>query len=368
MLILFIFLYSVVQLRQYMIKPYLFILLNFIFVIFQIAHLYRSDIGVITAIYGYCLYMLPVNLISLSRIIAHTNSVHFFAKSILYATFPNLLMALLQTLVPNSRYSRGIIDESNATTIGGYSRAYGTFSSPAGYAIFLSILTACVLIFLANQSLSIRFIFYVQLVVLYAVSGSRTVFFSLAIILISKFISSIFFEKQKLLAVTLKALLSLFIVIIVTSQSLNIGPLNAFLTRVSIARTEENTVMRIFDNVFGFTEFFYQPFFGSGLGAYAIGTVGYTNRAQWIELDLIRNIYELGTIFGVSWIAFRFSLFIGMTTISLRRCNSQALILFSSIAPYLLFGVISGQSTISIGCWLVIMFANSSLIAYRKND
>ena len=111
MLILFIFLYSVVQLRQYMIKPYLFILLNFIFVIFQIAHLYRSDIGVITAIYGYCLYMLPVNLISLSRIIAHTNSVHFFAKSILYATFPNLLMALLQTLVPNSRYSRGIIDE-----------------------------------------------------------------------------------------------------------------------------------------------------------------------------------------------------------------------------------------------------------------
>jgi len=360
--------YSLTRLWHFMIKPSIFILLNILFLLFQIFHVFQSNMSLVTAIYGYCLYMLPVNLLSLPRILAKVYSKVSFTNLFLFAAFPNLIMALLQTLVPNSGYARGIINDNNATTVGGYSRAYGTFSSPAGFAIFLSILTACILIALKYKSFKLRSVLYVHLVLLYIISGSRTVFLSLSIILIAQLISSAFMTSGKKFAGLLKLSLGLLSIYLVATQFFTIGPLNAFLTRVSVSRVEENLPMRIFENLFGFTGYLYQPFFGSGLGTYAVGTVGYTNRSQWIELDLVRNIFELGTILGLLWIAFRFSLCISLLLVFLHRRDLHSLILFSSIAPYLLFGVISGQSSISIGCWLVIAFAISWSIAKQNND
>ena len=367
-IMILIFIYSIIRLRHQIINPSLFILLNGCFLTFQVFHVLLSDLSIVTGIFGYCLYMLPVNFLSLTQILARVNSKDQLMKLMIFAASPNLLMALLQTFVPNSQYSRGIINENNATTTGGFSRAYGTFTSPAGYAIFLSILTVCVLILAKSKNNLLKLFLYLELAALYILSGSRTVFFSLFVILIFNFISNGLKQLDRRLLGILKATLGSIFLFITATQLLPIGPFNAFLERVSRARTEENTSGRILENIFGFTDYIYQPFFGSGLGSYAIGTVGYENVSKWIELYLIRYITELCTVFGLLWIAFRFFLFLYLPIKFIRSAKRNSLLLFSAAAPYLLFGPIAGQSTISVGCWLVIAVAISSSIVKNPID
>lgn len=367
-IMILIFIYSIIRLRHQIINPSLFILLNGCFLTFQVFHVLLSDLSIVTGIFGYCLYMLPVNFLSLTQILARVNSKDQFMRLMIFAASPNLLMALLQTFVPNSQYSRGIINENNATTTGGFSRAYGTFTSPAGYAIFLSILTVCVLILAKSKNNLLKLFLYLELAALYIFSGSRTVFFSLFVILIFNFISNGLKQLDRSLLGIFKATLGSIFLFITATQLLPIGPFNALLERVSRARTEESTSGRILENIFGFTDYIYQPFFGSGLGSYAIGTVGYENVSKWIELDLIRNITELGTVFGLLWIAFRFFLFLYLPIKFIRSAKRNSLLLFSAAAPYLLFGPIAGQSTISVGCWLVIAVAISSSIVKNPID
>ena len=362
-IMILVFTYSIICLRHQIVNLSLFILLNGCFLTFQVFHVMLSDISIITGIYGYCLYMLPINFLSLTRVLAAVNIKNQFMKLMIFAAIPNLLLVLLQTFIPNSQYSRGIIDENNATTTGGFARAYGTFTAPAGYAIFLSILTVCILILPKSKNKLYRFILYLELAALYVFSGSRTVFFSLLVILGFNLASNGLKHLGKSFFGILKATLGSIILFIIASQILSIGPFNALIERVSRARTEENTNERIFENIFGFTDYIYQPFFGSGLGSYAIGTVGYENVSQWIELDLIRNIFELGTVFGLLWIAFRFFLFLYLPIKFINRADHNSLLLFGSTAPYLLFGPIAGQSTISVGCWLVIAIAISNSAA-----
>jgi len=362
-IMILIFIYSIICLRHQMINLSLFILLNGCFLTFQVFHIMLSDISIVTGIYGYCLYMLPINFLSLTRLLAEVNVKDQFMKLMIFAATPNLLLALLQTFVPNSQYSRGIIDENNATTTGGFSRAYGTFTAPAGYAIFLSVLTVCILILPKSKSNLYTFVLYLELAALYVFSGSRTVFFSLLVILGFNLVSNGLKHLGKSFFGIVKATLGSIFLFVVATQLLAIGPFIALLERVSRARTEESTSGRIFENIFGFMDYIYQPFFGSGLGSYAIGTVGYENVSQWIELDLIRNIFELGTVFGLLWILFRFFLFLYLPIKFINRTDQNSLLLFSSTAPYLLFGPIAGQSTISVGCWLVIAIAISSSTA-----
>jgi hypothetical protein len=359
-IMILIFIYSIIRLRHQMVNLSLFILLNGCFLTFQVFHIMLSDISIVTGIYGYCLYMLPINFLSLTRVLAEVNVKDQFMKLMMFAATPNLLLALLQTFVPNSQYSRGIIDENNATTTGGFSRAYGTFTAPAGYAIFLSVLTVCILILPKSKNNLYTFVLYLELAALYVFSGSRTVFFSLLVILGFNLVSNSLKHLGKSFFGIVKATLGSIFLFVVATQLLAIGPFIALLERVSRARTEESTSGRIFENIFGFMDYIYQPFFGSGLGSYAIGTVGYENVSQWIELDLIRNIFELGTVFGLLWILFRFFLFLYLPIKFINRADQNSLLLFSSTAPYLLFGPIAGQSTISVGCWLVIAIAISS--------
>jgi len=359
-IMILLFIYSIICLRHQMVNLSLFILLNVCFLTFQVFHIMLSDISIVTGIYGYCLYMLPINFLSLTRLLAEVNVKDQFMKFMMFAATPNLLLALLQTYVPNSQYSRGIIDENNATTTGGFSRAYGTFTAPAGYAIFLSVLTVCILILPKSKSNLYTFVLYLELAALYVFSGSRTVFFSLLVILGFNLVSNSLKHLGKSFFGIVKATLGSIFLFVVATQLLAIGPFIALLERVSRARTEESTSGRIFENIFGFMDYIYQPFFGSGLGSYAIGTVGYENVSQWIELDLIRNIFELGTVFGLLWILFRFFLFLYLPIKFIIRADQNSLLLFSSTAPYLLFGPIAGQSTISVGCWLVIAIAISS--------
>jgi hypothetical protein len=279
-------------------------------------------------------------------------------KLILFAATPNLLMAVLQTFSANSRFARGIVDESNATTSEGFSRAYGTFTAPAGFAIYLSLLTACIFICAPSKSRIYRLFLYFQLSALYVLSGSRTVFFSLGVIVV--FIALAYGKESASKAfLRVSKYLITILLLYFTVSSFNLGVFNALVNRFVSASSQENTSGRIFENVFGFLGYIYQPFFGSGLGSYAIGNVGYANKSLWIELDLVRNMFELGSILGLVWIFLRFSLFFSIPIRFIRNGDRNSTVLFGAIAPYLLFGPISGQGTISLGCWLGIVMSIS---------
>lgn len=368
-LLLLTFIFCLLYLRSNISHSGIFIILNISFLTFQAFHVLYSNISITTAIFGFCLYALPLNLLSITKILGMGLIVKRFMKLTLTAATPNLLMTILQTFSSNSKFARGILNEGNATTSDGFSRAYGTFTAPAGFAIYLSLLTACIIISAPSKPKFYRQFMYFQLTMLYILSGSRTVFFSLGIILIA---IAIAYGRENLFkgfSKVSKYSLIILLLYLIFSR-INLGAFDALMKRFATASTQENTSGRIFENIFGFLEQIYQPFFGSGLGSYAIGNVGYSNTSQWIELDLVRNIFEMGSIIGVIWIFFRFWLFFYLPVRFIRNGDRNSILLFGSIAPYLLFGPISGQSSISIGCWLgvVMSIALSKSISVNNNE
>jgi len=330
-----------------------FLAVNLIGFGFQIVHFYLGDISVTTIFYGYAIYLVPLNILFCSNLLSRTNFLSQFKRTLIRSATPNLILSLLQTLTPNSSYSRGLSEGGQLTSSNGYSRAFGTFTSPAGFSIYLSLLTVVAIVTFSSKSKSLRLFLGFEIVTLYLVSGSRMVFFNLLVILIFTFLSS---QKRVRFGFrTFVILPLLFLILLQIFVSLKIGTVVALVNRFSDANSSENTVARIFNNFFGFLNHLDAPFFGNGMGSHSIGTLGYSNRTNWIEIDAIKNMYELGPFLGICWLGFRYILFIYLLNMKNQSTSKAHLVLFSSIAVTLLSGQISSQGTVTFGCWLMVL-------------
>jgi len=338
--------------------------LNLFGFVFQILHTIYGNTSILTCIYGYCLYVLPINLIFMASVLRESDYFDKFMKVIVFSAFPNLLFCILQTSLPNSSFARSFSERDVATSSQGYARAFGTFTSPAGFSVYLGVLTAITLCFYKPRSCLRAGSIYVAVALLYLLSGSRTVYFNLAIILVVYIVTS----KRGVFVLVLKSfipLVALGVLSVFLIRRFGLGTFDALLERFSQADRSENTLDRINGILFGFFSNLNADLLGSGMGSRSIGTTGYTNTSEWIENDTTKNMFELGPFFGLAWIAIRYSLFLYFATQFLIRRLQGPSVLFAAVGFVLIAGQISSQSTISLGCWLVIQllfFLNRKIV------
>jgi hypothetical protein len=141
--------------------------------------------------------------------------------------------------------------------------------------------------------------------------------------------------------------------------------------RFSTSRTQENTPERIVNSLFSYTGNLYDSFWGSGFGSRGIGAFNYALNSGWIEDDNQRTIAEGGSIIGLIIILFRYLLVINILFSIFKNTSKiprQFLIIFSSILPMLLFGQLFGQSSISLGTWLVLFVILIEKYKAQKNN
>jgi hypothetical protein len=328
--------------------------MNYLGVLFQGLHVMWGHLNAINAFYGYCLYILPINLLFLIPALTNASFLARVNRSFMIAIWPNLAMCIAQTFIANSPYVKSFTNSASLTTHDGFARAYGVFSAPAGLSLYISVVTAITISNISSQSKILLFINFTSITTLYLLSGSRLVYFNLLIVLFFVFLKN----RAKLsLIISTVLLISASPLLLKLLLSLEYGPITAFYQRIIDTSRNEDTLQRLWSSFFGFHDFLDQSLIGKGFGSFAIGTVGYSNSSNWIENDLSRNIAESGTIIGVIWILMRISFALISLSIFLKSKSKYSLFLFSSIFYNLLFGPISGQSTISLGCWLAITFA-----------
>jgi hypothetical protein len=137
------------------------------------------------------------------------------------------------------------------------------------------------------------------------------------------------------------------------------GPFFALIERLSEASRQENSLMRIWQNLTGFTSNLSNSLMGTGFGSFSTGSVGYADTVKWIEGDLPRTLAECGTLLGLFLILIRWFLAIKLLKISiskLRIISNDVLLLTVAVLPNLVYGQIFGQGSIAVGSWITVFF------------
>lgn len=276
---------------------------------------------------------------------------------------PNFILALLQVPFKNDFFQKSqIAGTKQIGSADGFIRAYGTFSSSAGFCLYLSVVFAYLIV---DINLKKRFSFLVKLttiISLLIMSQSRT---ALAIILMQFIIflkvlsSRNSISSQHTTQTNFKRLL-LIILPTIFFLTLYIFPKNirSFSNRIQQASQNENSVMRIFDQQFSWIFSLNHSLFGDGLASHSIGIVGYQNlNQQWIEMDLVRIVVESGSLLGLLIILFRLCwsliLFASLNRLIKNRQYELA-ILVPSLAITLLQGPIYGHNDTNTFVWMFL--------------
>jgi hypothetical protein len=117
----------------------IFLVAFYLILAFQSIHFLVGNITLITLVYGLFLYAAPLTLILSQSYIQTPNYFFRFNKIVLSCIPINLVLAVLQTVIPNSTFNRSFNDINHLTTSCGTIRAFGTFSSAQGLSIYLLI-------------------------------------------------------------------------------------------------------------------------------------------------------------------------------------------------------------------------------------
>ena len=324
--------------------------------LFQVFHIFKGDLEIEIAFYGWALYQAPFLLFIVVPFAEKMNFYNFFQKALRFSLTPNLILCFFQVTKLFPSLITSFENSKQLTSAKGYVRAFGTFTSTTGFSLYLTIVT-CFMILMRTEikKVSDNFV-WAQITILYIFSGSRTVIFALIPILIS----FLFCIKKYPLNKLKINYLAIFPAIVISYLIINRffpGPLMALIERFSTSRAQENTPERIVNSLFSYTGNIYDTFWGSGLGSRGIGAFNYALDSGWIENDNQRIIAEAGSIIGLIIILFRYLLvfnilfnFFKITS----KIPRHFLIIFSSILPMLLYGQLFGQSSISLGTWLVL--------------
>ena len=324
-------------------------------------------IGLVQGINLYCLGMLLfVSTVNNDLNVRAIN----FTRIIEISMIPNFILAVLQVPLKIPYFQKSTLsDLGHLNSADGYIRAYGTFTSTAGFTLYLSVVFAYCL---ANLNRVSRFKgIFLQLVALsmLAMSQSRTalvivVFQYIVYALISKRAPTGFFLRpfskldKKVKLGRLLALIIAFLFFVLPNT------LTAFSNRISQASQNENSIARLLKQQFSWLNYIDYALVGDGLASYTIGVVGYLNSSQlWIEKDLERILAESGLVLGVMIIAFRFwwaIVLLKSFNVLLHNRQFELAILIPPLVITLLQGPLYGQNDTNIFGWIFLtIFAST---------
>lgn len=329
-----------------------FLLLFFVCLLFQFLHFVYGNIETISIFYGIAIYVIPLSIVLVAPLICECIRLEFF-KIVIYSIPINALLCVLQTYVPDSRFTPDNEVVQIMTSSGGYARAFGTFSHPTGYAIYLSLALAIVLSMPKSLPSKLISVMLFAILVQTVLSGSRTALaYNCFILLGFLFMKSKnvvggikLYSKKKLV---LFILLSLSVSFLLFSSTIF-----ALIERIKQASAIEKSGYRLI-SIFDFGSIYQSmDFWGQGLGSKSSG-IARSFGSEWIETPYAANFIEAGLLLGLVF----FSIRVLVLAILIRNALpvpevNKFSILAIALLPCGLFGTVFGQATVSQGFWFV---------------
>lgn len=320
--------------------------------LYQVVLVLGGSINLQTALYGWFLYGLPF----LGMIAAQKSFNPKILERVTYlfeiCLIPNIFFAIMQTIVRNSQYFSAGFGEG-LQSVNGVQRATGTFSSPAGYALYLTLTASLLLMRNDMQQISVyrNLISFGLLLFQIPISGSRTAILSVALVFLAKFV----FRKQARISQANKVQSHIWIVIasvtvVFAFWKFSSSPaVQATSARFVSANEVDPPLRRLSTQLkvdlqdIGFLH-------GTGLGSRANGTT--VLGVNWVEFDAQRVFIEAGLVIGIILLGFRIFLVLRILENYRKKNHAFEAPLIAAVVPILLFGQFMGQGSISTGTWL----------------
>ena len=293
-----------------------------------------------------------------------------FTSIIEISMLPNFILAVLQVPLKIPYFQKSTLtDLGHLNSSDGYIRAYGTFTSTAGFTLYLSVIFAYCLTNL-NRTSRFKGIF-LQLVALsmLVMSQSRT---ALVIVIFQYIIYALILQRtandfslQPFTPNRKKVRLGRVLILIIAFLIFILpDTLRAFSNRISQASRAENSISRLLDQQFSWLNYVDYGLVGDGLASHTIGVVGYLNSSHlWIEKDLERIFAESGLVLGLFIILFRLCwavLLLKSFNILLHNRQIEMAILIPALLITLLQGPLYGQNDTNIFGWIFLtIFAST---------
>ncbi len=342
-------------------RVFLFLFLIAIFM-FQTLHYLIQSIELKVLFTGMILYGLAPTIIFLGYNSEPHSLLRPLIRSIEFAIPINLVVVFLQVIGNLKFFKYSPLTGGQAmTTDGNVLRAFGTFTHPAGFATFLGVAAVIAIYQFKSETNLKRFSQLFQLGLLYLLSGSRTVFINLALIILTLF----FLKRKTLRNLNRSGGLGLFIGTVISTGLAFVlmkfkysWVLESFANRIITASAQEDSLDRILNQSFGWFNHLGNSLWGQGLGTFSTVSIGFArDRSAWIEDDLTKNIAEAGTLMGVTIIALRWAL---PFVVHARVKNSQTeepdfvYLLLAACFSNLVVGALTGQGSVSLQVWICL--------------
>lgn len=328
------------------------ILVSLLALCYQAIMFLGGSINFQTAVYGWFLYGLPMLGMAIARQSITRSVVTRIINLFELSLIPNLFFCIMQTIVGNSLFFSAGFGEGLVSS-NGVQRATGTFSSPAGYALYLALSAALLLvrrdldlIYSKRRIISLAIVIF-QL----PISGSRTAILSVILVFAVRLVIRLRYgiresKREMTILRSFAFLFGLYISGWVFSKSSTVTATSA---RFISANETDPPLTRILAQVkINMSEI--ELLSGSGLGSRANGVA--TQPLDWVEFDFQRIMLESGFVIGSIFLIFRILLVIRLLKPPKHQLHRLDLPLISAVVPILLFGQFMGQGTISAGTWL----------------
>lgn len=288
-------------------------------------------------LYGLRSYLLPFPVIFIMGENLDEEDLHRLGACTLWLLLPNVALEVAQYLSPSNSFLNAGSTEAGRqiTYVGARVRASGTFSFVTGSTYFGALAGAFLFYGLAKPGFAKTWLLWVSafaLILSVPVIGSRTLVFELAGILACVGVGAIFGMSQ--FAKTIKLVLPVAIITgLISFLPLFTQAMSDLNARWNEAAADEgNTrhvlVMRTLDPIVSTFEQtdFAQDLTGVGMGRGAVAVTALTSSGaafSFGELEITREILELGPIVGAAFFLFRVLLAILLCGQALKQARDQ---------------------------------------------
>lgn len=285
------------------------------------------------------------------------------ARIISYYAVLELLIIVLQVISPaNAAVNLQIGGEEAHFINSGVVRASGTFSSPAGLTLFLSLAAATSVYLVAGSAPRGRRAAWFALmctVLGVALAGSRGAVLAVALVL--AFFVWYAVSGQVRGGVAKVITLSILVALLGGAASIAFSNVvDSFLTRFEMASQQEDSNARLLSQAFGFLSYPVSPL-GEGIGARSQAGISAGSGLQWLEIESEKWVGELG-FSGLVLVMMKLTV-VGGYLVSLvwqpSRHDLLRVMAAGALFPVLLWGQVTQFPTAQgfVGISLMLMFA-----------
>lgn len=262
-----------------------------------VTHVFAGLVGLEVAVVGLRSYLAP----ALLAYIVWRYEVHgaFARMSWVVISYLPLQLAIVLLQVsssPSAWINRETSGESASFINAGVVRASGTFTAPAGLALYIPLALALALV-IAREVRGVRRAFTAlcmgMAVLVVLLAGSRGLLLAAVIVMVTYVAVQLLFARGGF-SLTLRTLVA---VAVAGALALWLLPtvVDSFLQRFEDASRSEDSGERLVSQTFGFLSQSATPI-GSGIGAHSQAGIRAGSGFGWIEVEATRWVAELGAI------------------------------------------------------------------------